>query len=569
MRSPLLWMALALHVVFASLYAWTTPHFEGPDEHSHYEYAWHIANAQQLPLTPSLQRARGLPQTEAAVLAHHPPLYYGLLAGAMSASGERDVLFAPLENPSFGSREDAAGQHKFLHESAPHPLLNWLRMTSVVFGALTIVCVYGLGRTCCPDAPRVADLAALLVACLPMWSGLHGLLSNDVLAATIASATLWLLICQLRREKVGLGSAALLGLLLGLAWLTKLTTLFLGGVAALAGAGLMTRRRAGWPALSVAIGVSFAVSGWWFVRNQLLHGDWLAMSAHDASFPPLPPELRWPYLLGLGDEGPAFLPELLGSLFGRFGWFSVPPHPALCWCGAAVTALAVLGLLRSCFDRERTHLPHGAWLLLIACVAVLTATAWFNFTALQPQSRLLFPAIAPAAVLLAAGLARISAAVPGRRYAVALLPATALAVFFLTFRPSLDAARAPAPADHRSMVGDIVQPRGPTAIQWTAGPFERPQLAPPTLTWEDSHAPAGTQYSLYAFDERGRVWLATHEWGHGALRIQGDALEVPNFAWDFLPRGVPLLLRLRRAPGSDLDQSGEMACSPTLAITRG
>ena len=67
MRSPLLWLALALHVVFASLYAWTTPHFEGPDEHSHYEYAWYIANARQLPLTTSVQQERGLP--------HRRPLF--------------------------------------------------------------------------------------------------------------------------------------------------------------------------------------------------------------------------------------------------------------------------------------------------------------------------------------------------------------------------------------------------------------------------------------------------------------------------------------------------------------
>ena len=80
MRSPLLWLALTLHVALASAYAWCTPHFEGPDENSHYEYAWHLANARALPLTASVQTARGLPQTEAAVLAHHPPLYYALLA---------------------------------------------------------------------------------------------------------------------------------------------------------------------------------------------------------------------------------------------------------------------------------------------------------------------------------------------------------------------------------------------------------------------------------------------------------------------------------------------------------
>ena len=31
----------------------------------------------------------------------------------------------------------------------------------------------------------------------------------------------------------------------------------------------------------------------------------------------------------------------------------------------------------------------------------------------------------------------------------------------------------------------------------------------------------GTRYTLYALDERGRVWLATHEWTGGQSTISG------------------------------------------------
>ena len=568
MRSPLLWLALALHVALASAYAWWTPHFEGPDENSHYEYAWHLANARSLPLTADLQVARGLPQTEAAVLAHHPPLYYGLLAAALAAAGQDDAVFAPRLNPSFGKPDAPSRALKFVHERRPNRVLNGLRWLSALLGCASIAFVHALGRACCPRSPRVADLAALLVACLPMWSSLHGVLNSDILAATMSSATLLALVRLLHREQVRWRDASLVGALLGLAWLTKLTTLFLGGIAGLTAAALLARGRVTARALSAAPLVATALSGWWFWRNYELHGDWLAMSAHDASFRPLPPELRWPYLLGLDTSVPTFLPELLASLFGRFGWFSVQPHPSLVWCGAVVAALALVGLLLAWRDRGGACFPRSAWLLATTCAAVLGATAWFNFRVYQPQARLLFPAIAPAAVLLAAGLVRVSARWAWRRWLILLLPAAAAAALFGTFRARLSSDLAPAPVDHRSLVSGVVAPSGPAQIEWRTAKEAAPRSTPPTLAWTDPDAPDGARYTLYAFDEDGRVWLATHEWTGGALTITGDSFAVPELVWNFLPRDVALSLRLRRVPSNPQQSPDELACSGPLQVTR-
>jgi len=568
MRSPLLWLALALHLALASAYAWRTPHFEGPDENSHYEYGWFLANKGSLPLTASVQQQRGLLQTEAAVLAHHPPLYYSLIAAAMLASGETDVVFAPRQNPGFGAAEEAGGALHFLHERAPAPLLNWLRMISALLGGVTVVAVHRLGRACCPRAPRVADLAALLVACLPMWSALHGVLNNDVLAATLSALTLLALVRTAQRERVRARDAGWVGLLLGLAWLTKLTTLFLGGLAALTALVLWLRGRARLHTLLLGGAGAAAVSGWWFWRNLELHGDLLGMSAHDASFQPLPAELRWPYLLGLDTSGPAFTPELFASLFGRFGWFSVPPHPFLPWCGAAVTAIALVGLLQAWFDRDRVFRPRAAWLLIAACAAVFAGTAYFNYTSYQPQARLLFPAAAPGAVLLAAGLVRFSAGAVFRRAAIALLPLAAAAVFFGTFAKPLAPALARGPADHRSLVGGIVEPAVAPSIRWLTAAPTAPQAAAPTLRWRDPGAAPETRYTLYAFDAAGRVWLATHEWTAGNLAIGGDSYALPDVVWGFLPVGVPLSLRLRRVPADEVERPRDLPCTPPLTITR-
>ncbi|MCB9877862.1 MAG: DUF2142 domain-containing protein [Planctomycetes bacterium] len=593
MRSPLLWLALALHVVLAGSYAWATPDFEAPDENSHYEYAWHLGNAGDLPLTPGLAAARGLPQTEGCVLAHHPPLYYALVGLAMRAAGRDDTVFGPRINPAFGNPAAPSRDHKFLHERRPDRLLFGLRLLSVLLGAVTIVLTHRLARACCPASPRTADLATLLAATLPMWSSLHGALNSDALATCLSTAALLQLVQLLRSERPAAPRAAATGLLLGLAWITKTTTLFLGGLAVLVLAALCWRARRtgdlprvlGLGALTAAL--ALAVSGPVFWRNAALYGDPLAMHAHDQLFTQPEQwaamlgrpwsELRWYYLFGVdlplpdGNRLPVpnpFVPTVFTSLFGRFGWFVVPPHPVLVVCGAATAALALLGLVRAAFDASRAALPRPLWLLLATLLLVLAGTTWFNLSAPQPQGRLLFPAIAPAATLLAAGLLRISERLPGRRWLALLLPATAFAVFFGTFRPALDPSLAPAPPDLRTLVGGIVAEVAEPAIAWRTGPPAAALDAPPTLRWSDPTAPDGTRYTLYAFDERGRVWLATHEWTAGQTALTGGEWTFLDAVWQFLPRGVPVRLRLRRVPTDPDVDPATLPASATLTLTR-
>ncbi len=291
-----------------------------------------------------------------------------------------------------------------------------------------------------------------------MWSFLHGVLNNDVLAITLATATVLALVHALQAERPRARGAIAIGALLGLAALTKLTALCLAPLALATAAELLVRaRRAGTLRVVVrhvalAAAVAAAVGGWWFVRNVALYGDPLAMAAHDASFPALPAEHRWTYFTGV------FLPDAARSLLGTFGWFSQRPPVALVWTGSAVAAIAVLGLVRACAERERPLVPRPAWLLLGAIALVGAGAAWFNLRVAQPQGRLLLPAAGPAAVLLAAGLVRASAALPHRRWLTALLPLTAALVLLVHFRPAFAPELAPAPPWHRALVGAITAP---------------------------------------------------------------------------------------------------------------
>lgn len=565
MRS-LLWLALVCHVAFATAFAFTTPSFEAPDENSHYEYAQHLANAGTLPLSPALAQARGLPQTEGAARAHEPPLYYSLLAAALRATGTDDTIFAPITNPAFGNPQLPSRHLQMLHGSGQGegPLL-LLRCISVLLGGITIVLVHRLGRACCPTQPRIADLAALLAACLPMHAFLHGVLNNDVLAITLATATTLCLVRLLQQQRVRAADGISLGVLLGLGLLTKLTTLFLGGLAAVAFVVIWRRqpdRRSLLRAAMLAAGITVLISSWWFLRNLQLYGDPLAVSVHDAAILVIPPEYRWDYLLG------GFLPQVFPSLLGRFGWFALPPHPALSWTALGIVMIALLGLLRTAFERQRSHAVRHWLLLLLALLLVFAGAAVFNWKAPQPQGRLLLPAIGPAAVLLAAGLLRATERLPGRRWLALALPLTTLVVFVWWFRPAFDPALAPAPANHRALVGGIVGEVAAPAITWQAPLPNAPATTPAMLRWLDPGAPADARYTLYAYDAHGRVWLASHEWSQGTVVLAGGEAPLPEAAWPLLPRGVDLLLKLRRVPSSPNDVPAALPTSASLPFRR-
>lgn len=552
LRRPLLWLALLCHLLFAGGYAFATPAFEGPDENAHFQYAWHLANGGGLPVTPQLAATQGRgPLDQTVVLAHHPPLYYALLAAVLVARGEADTVEAFRTNPTFGQPGQPGRYLRFQHgddERAPlgagMRLLIALRLVGVGLGLLTLLCVHALGRVACPDQPRVADVATLLAACLPMWSFASGVLNSDALANLLAAATLLRLACCARERGFGWGAAAQLGLLLGLALLTKVTTLFLVPVAAVTVMFAAPRgeRLAALGRGLFATALALAVAGWWLVRNLQLYGDPLALAAHDAAFPPIPAEAVSGWFWG------GFLPQIATSLLGTFGWFALPPHPVLVWIGGAAALAALLGLALP----AATPRPRPLWLLLLACGLVFAATAHFNLKAPQPQGRLLFPALAPGAVLAAAGLLRAGAVLrlpPLRLAWLAVPPLAATLVAWLWFAPAFRAGLAPADAHFASLTGGIVadpDDHTPRPVVWRTPLPEGPCSEPPRLPFAPPRdTPPDAVWSLYAYDADGRIWLASHEWG---ASVTGSEALLPAAAWQFLPTDRDVFVVLRRVP---------------------
>jgi len=209
-----------------------------------------------------------------------------------------------------------------------------------------------------------------------------------------------------------------MGLVLGLALITKQSAIILAPVAMLAvleQSWLAARNR---PAderniigsvlisLSTFAATTLLVSGWWYARNWRLYGDLFGLAAFQAEF------ITQSFDATSPAAWVAALAQLHGSFWARFGWMNVAPPSWVLWAFALVELGALVGWLRYLVERRKTN-DEGRHFRLWRCwplVALpLLAFGWVVSFALTAglvawQGRLLFPALPALAIGMAWGL---------------------------------------------------------------------------------------------------------------------------------------------------------------------
>ncbi len=405
----LLSLMLLVHLLVGIAFSLATPIFEPPDEANHYLFVRYLQVHRALPV-------QGLDRD--GPRAHHPPLYF-LLGALLSAwvpnDGPADRIVMQLNPHVWFRYGDPAMDNKALwvHDT---PDERWpyrgqalavhvIRLLSVGFSTLAVWLTYLTARHLWPGDNAFAFLAAGLLGFNAMVLFMSGVVQNSTSAIMSTALVLYVLARFVRQgftftRWLWVGVAFAVGVLLQTSGLI---------MAAPIGAVLLYEawRARRWRVLAAgALGLLLPVAvldGWWFVRNQLLYGDWTANSTIAAlwTYGPVMPLDVALYLVGTG-------------MVGRFGQGLMIDFPTPVYLAAgAVVLLAVVGLVRAGVGHLRS-IPIKSWLTPdfvlwslqpITIVAVSVSLTIYVIKYIHGvHGRYMFTAFPSIALLLATGL---------------------------------------------------------------------------------------------------------------------------------------------------------------------
>jgi 4-amino-4-deoxy-L-arabinose transferase-like glycosyltransferase len=281
-----------------------------------------------------------------------------------------------------------------------------IRLFTLVLGIAVVVLAWRLAHEVFPASPGLALTAAGFVAFIPQHLAMTAAANNDALAEIWIGLGLWLSVRLLLRPPAERWREAwVLGIVLGLAFLTKLSAYPLAGIIAVA--LLLAARREGWPLRRlISLGAQVFVpalllGGLWWARNLAVYGglDVLAMQRHELIVVNQPRTVD-----ALADWGALgyvqrFAQTTFQSFWGQFGWMGVVMDRRVYLALLAYSAGLLIGLAGAfgSFQRAGRKLDRArADVLVLFILAVLLAVAvylYYNLTFVQFQGRYLYPAL--------------------------------------------------------------------------------------------------------------------------------------------------------------------------------
>ena len=469
--SSKIWLTLivGLHLGLGVAFGLATPVFEAPDEANHFLFIRYLQIYHTLP-------AQTLNQD--GPRAHHPPLYFlvaALVSAGVGDAGGAERITLP-ENGDLWFRYGAPAidhKAKFIH--APEASWPWrgmmlavhlLRVLSAVFSALAVWFTYLAARNLWPHAQAMPLLAAAVLGFNPMALFMSGVVQNSAAALASSAALLYALSHWLRRGFT-LARWAGLGALFSVAVLVQTSGLTLAApvATALLYEGWRSRQ---WKRLLIN-GLAFsgpvlALTGWWFIRNHWLYGDWTAntiVAALWADQPIMPLEQTW-YLLTTG-------------MVGRFGFGLIIEYADTVYRVAwLIVLVAALGLIWRAASRLKTiQRDDSTALWFIHIITVMAVAAGLGVYIIWyirgGHGRYMFTAYPSLALLLAAGWL---AWLRPRWHTVGVMVGAGLSLGLSLYGlcglviPAYRVPRSPTPAEVRALtpldakVGDVAQVSG-------------------------------------------------------------------------------------------------------------
>lgn len=398
-----LFLIILVYLGVSMTYLRATPPLESSDEYKHYPFVQYVQTEGKLPVLDPDNPGRWLQE------GAQPPLYYLLMAGIPIDTSDLPQVHHVNHHAFIGIPNQIHNKNLILHDPE-NETFPWhgtvlaiyiIRLVSIALGVGTILLTYALG--CTLFDPTIGMTAAALTAWTPMFLFVSAAVNNDSLAILLGHGGLYLLVRMWQKppELSAWWRFMLLGLVLGLGILTKLS---LGGLLGLAGlilailAWRQQRWQLFWIGGPIVLGTALLISGWWFIRNWQLYGDVTGLNAFIAVQGVRNAPLTW---AGWWDEFGTFY----RTFWGLFGGVNIlaPKLFYITMNGLAIIGIA--GLVKWLwYPENRQRLWRmGIWLLIAWIGLLLLLLLRWNVISPAFQGRLVFPALGGIYTLLAVG----------------------------------------------------------------------------------------------------------------------------------------------------------------------
>ena len=447
-------MIVLAYLVIGAQYAALTPAWQVADEPAHYNYIRHIAQTGALPvLQPgdydqaylSTLTSQGFPPDRPIdslrYESYQPPLYY-LIA-----------------TPVF-----------LLFDGRLIPL----RLFSLALGAGVIVFALLTVRELFPARPLLALTTAGFIAFIPQHVAMMAGVNSDSLAELVMAVGLWMAVKGTKGTEgtdgtwPGRGWRSALALVVGAAFLTKVTVYPLAVVAALAvllrwmrqrpavewkpnsslklATGVLEKSEAGWtvgsggmplenpaeraaqtlsgferwipalwrtarPLLSDLVVVfvpALLLGALYWGRNVAVYGwpDFLGAVRHEAVVQGQPRTNEWIAAYGAAEVARRFVVTTFQSFWGQFGWMGVVMDQRAYFALRLYSAGLALGAIIAVVRRPSLTIVQRDGLMVLGVSGLITLALYlsYNLSFVQHQGRYLFPALIPTGLAAAAGL---------------------------------------------------------------------------------------------------------------------------------------------------------------------
>lgn len=409
--SPRQWIIL-FYLIFGVIFAVTTPVFEAEDELWHFGVIQYIRETGELPVqvfdgTDSVYQQHG----------SQPPLYYGIMSIITSPFSIEDVDSYRILNPHVTANQpDSFGNKNLVMHDTPQSMFEGtafvvllIRLIGLALGIVTIYAVYEIGTFIAPQRPTVAYVSAAFTGLNPMFIFVSASVNNDVLAMTLNSVAI-LLLLRVMRDGFSSRYSVLIAVLLALTMLTKMTSIVLLPVFIVAGYFIYRKNsdRSGFGLyLGAIVAFVLIIAGWWYVRNIQLYGELFGIFTMANIAGPRGVTFNLGTLL-------AEYQQFRMSYWGLFGAMNIQISPLFYLLVDLVTFFSILGFIFLImqllairdFAYARYELANLTVILVIFLVGWAGVFYWTTLTDAS-HGRVLFPLIATISPIIAVGFVEV------------------------------------------------------------------------------------------------------------------------------------------------------------------